>query len=117
MDMTAVASRESSAAKGETVVPFAHDPITSTSDETEASHVHAAKEEEEEEAIEVHTMPRSIKDAIRDVSLPDPQDLEEEESPNKHDSFLLMESKENQQQQMTMNCWLAIITPHRMETF
>jgi len=28
-----------------------------------------------------------------------------------------MESKENQQQQMTMNCWLAIITPHRMETF
>ncbi len=80
MDMTAAASRESSAAKGETVVPFAHDPITSTSDETEASHVHAAKEEEEEEkeAIEVHTMPRSIKDAIRDVSLPDPQDLEEE---------------------------------------
>jgi hypothetical protein len=88
MDMTAAASRESSAAKGETVVPFAHDPITSTSDETEASHVHAAKEEEEEEAIEVHTMPTSIKDAIRDVSLPDPQDLEEEESPNKHDEFL-----------------------------
>jgi hypothetical protein len=74
MDMTAAASRESSVAKGETVVPFAHDPITSTSDETEASHVHVAKEEEEE-AIEVHTMPRSIKDAIRDVSLPDPQSL------------------------------------------
>ncbi len=88
MDMTAAASRESSAAKGETMVPFAHDPITSTSDETEASHVHAAKEEEEEEAIEVHTMPRSIKDAIRDVSLPDPQDLEEKKSPNKHDEFL-----------------------------
>jgi hypothetical protein len=88
MDMTAAASRESSAAKGETVVPFAHDPITSTSDETEASHVHAAKEEEEEEAIEVHTMPTSIKDAIRDVSLPDPQDLEEEESPNKHHEFV-----------------------------
>jgi len=87
MDMTAATSRESSAAKGETVVPFALDPITSTSDETEASHVHAAKEEEEE-AIEVHTMPTSIKDAIRDVSLPDPQDLEEEESPNKHDEFL-----------------------------
>ncbi|CAK9212876.1 unnamed protein product [Sphagnum jensenii] len=86
MDMTAAASRESSAAKGETMVPFAHDPIISTSDETEASHAHAAKEEEE--AIEVHTMPRSIKDAIRDVSLPDPQDLEEEESPNKHDEFL-----------------------------
>jgi hypothetical protein len=85
--MTAAASRESSAAKGETMVPFAHDPITSTSDETEASHVHAAKEEEEE-AIEVHTMPTSIKDAIRDVSLPDPQDLEEEESPNKRDEFL-----------------------------
>jgi hypothetical protein len=84
MDMTAATSRES---KGETVVPFAHDPITSRSDETEASHVHAAKEEEEE-AIEVHTMPTSIKDAIRDVSLPDPQDLEEEESPNKHDEFL-----------------------------
>jgi len=87
MDMTTVASRESSAAKGETMVPFTHDPITSTSDETKASHVHAAKEEEEE-SIEVHTMPRSIKDAIRDVSLPDPQDLEEEESPNKHDEFL-----------------------------
>jgi hypothetical protein len=87
MDMTAAASRESSAAKGEIVVPFAHDPITSTSDETEASHVHATKEEEEE-AIEVHTMPRSIKDVIRDVSLPDPQDLEEEKSPNKHDEFL-----------------------------
>jgi len=87
MDMTAATSRESSAAKGETVVPFAHDPITSTSDETEASHVHAAKEGEEE-AIEVHTMPTSIKDAIRDVSLPDPQDLEEEESPNKHEEFL-----------------------------
>jgi hypothetical protein len=88
MDMRAATSRESSAAKGETVVPFALDPITSTSDETEASHVHAAKEEEEEAAIEVHTMPTSIKDAIRDVSLPDPQDLEEEESPNKHDEFL-----------------------------
>jgi len=86
MDMTTAASRESSTAKGETVVPFAHDPITSTSDETKASHAHAAKEEEE--AIEVHTMPRSIKDAIRDVSLPDPQDLEEKESPNKHDEFL-----------------------------
>ncbi|CAK9862655.1 unnamed protein product [Sphagnum jensenii] len=87
MDMTAATSRESSAAKGETVVPFAHDPITSTSDETEASHVRAAKEGEEE-AIEVHMMPTSIKDARRDVSLPDPQDLEEEESPNKHDGFL-----------------------------
>jgi hypothetical protein len=33
-------------------------------------------------------MPRSIKDATRDVSFLDPQDLEEEESPNKHDEFL-----------------------------
>ncbi len=42
------------------MVPFAHDPITSTLDETEASHVHAAKEEEEEEEEEGKRGPLSV---------------------------------------------------------
>jgi hypothetical protein len=77
VDMPAT-SRES--AEDETVAPFAHNLMSSSSGETEASNVHVA-----EEATEVAATPISTMGEMRDVSLPQEH---EENLPNNHDKFI-----------------------------
>ncbi|CAK9863812.1 unnamed protein product [Sphagnum jensenii] len=71
-------SRES--AEDETVAPFAHNLMSSSSGKTEASNVHVA-----EEATEVAATPISTTGEMRDLSLPQEH---EENLPNNHDKFI-----------------------------